>query len=110
MGNVPDDPFWPPDPDDLEEVVVGESPYVLLQVVRGPIPAPGGTDPFVIELHCGGGLDLDSVPYLLRAVVNALEVGDMGIAVDGTLIRRSEAPPRPQSPPGPPGSPPTDRL
>lgn len=96
MADVPDDPFWAPDPDPLEEVILGGAPFVLLQVVRGPVPVPGNTEPFVIEVHSGGGLELEDVPTVLRAVVEALPIADIGIMPDGTLVRRSEAPPSPE--------------
>ena len=86
--------------------MVGELPFCLLQV-HGPVPAPGRTSPFTVEIHVGGGLVIPDVSHLLRTVLEALEIPDMGITASGTLIRRVEAP---LSPPDPPGSPPTNEA
>lgn len=98
-----DDPFWPPPPEELESVVLGEAPFVLLQVVQGPIPTPQSWVPFAIEVHTGGGMAPEHVPYFLRTVVDALRVQDMGITPDGTLVRRIDAPPNAPGASEPPG-------
>lgn len=89
----PDDPFWPPPPDELEQVILGEHPYLLIQVTQGPVPRPGGLEPYVLEVSSGGGLGDVDVLHLLGVVQAALHLGDMGIAQDGTLLRRASAPP-----------------
>lgn len=98
-----DDPFWPPPPGELESIVIGEVPFVLLQVVQGPIPTRDTLVPYTVEVHAGGGVALEGVPHLLRTVLEALEVQDMGIMPDGTLVRRIEAPPGAPERPDPPG-------
>lgn len=72
-------------------MTLGEYPFVLLQVVQGPIPDDDVSDPFMVEVHSGGGLGIDQVPFVLQAVMDALAIGDMGITASGFLIRRTEA-------------------
>jgi hypothetical protein len=100
MGHVPDDPFWPPPPDELEEVIVGEHPYILIQFVQGELPRQGSQAPYAVEVHVGGGLRLSEAHFLLQRVAEAVTVEDMAIMPDGTLVRRTDAPPHGPLSPG----------
>ena len=85
------DPFYPPPPEELEFVLLGGTPYLLIQV-RGYPPPPGRA--VTMEVQIGGGLDEEDVPAVVSALMEALPVEDVAITPGGYLVQRLSGPPR----------------
>lgn len=83
-----DDPFWPPEPGPLDQVTLGELPFVLVRVHGGyqyP-PPPGQT--VTLEVWYGGGLNGPGASAVLHAAGECREVTDLGITWSGTLVQK----------------------